>query len=154
MEKLQKLIKAQYINSDVSPPKSGTSSNKAIQEGKKQLLGEKLSSSPEIFLFSSIDRRERQKYEGGLIGKCCCAIFSSGFFCSLYKRVYSILTWSRPASACRKCSVLYESASWKLKAIVIWARREGWRTPQSCVVTGERGMGKERPCAGCSDHRC
>lgn len=46
----------------------------------KQLLGEKLSSSPEIFLFFSLDRRERQTYEGGLIGKCCCAIFSSVFF--------------------------------------------------------------------------
>jgi len=47
------LIKAQVINSDVGPPKLGTSSKKAIQEGKTKLLGEKLSSSPEIFLFFS-----------------------------------------------------------------------------------------------------
>lgn len=156
MEKLQKLTRASFVDSDVGPPKSGTSSNKAIQEGKKQLLWEKLSTNPEIFLFFlSIDRRERQNTR---VASLVSAFVQYSFFFWVCTREFILfwepLTWSRPASACRKCSVLYESASWKLKATVIWARREGWRRSQSSVVTGEWGTWKGKPCAGCSDRHC
>ncbi len=93
---------------------SGTSGNKAIQEGKKTHTFER---SPEIFIFSSIVRRERQSTRVTSLVSASVQYSLQFFFKSVQQSTKFIpywvpLTWSRPASACRKCSVLYER-SWR-----------------------------------------